>query len=201
MEQLNAAVRYSYGSIDAHMYLEKFYHLRLLFPSGNLATRDLMTPTYLRHLGCDVDTSDIVYQYTRYKPLSLRTLERVVLYLKLARASAPSNALFMTQVIIILCILKVTWPTEYDLIRRQELSYKALDDRIRFDQWRSEHNNTDVSQLAERMQSLWKDLLGAPEGDGKCEQLFTQLTHYGLSRENIIPHYCGLIDGFSFPDL
>jgi predicted KAP-like P-loop ATPase len=59
MEQLAAAVRYSYGSIDAHMYLEKFYHIRVLFPSGNLATRDLMTQTYLRHLGCDVDTSDV----------------------------------------------------------------------------------------------------------------------------------------------
>jgi hypothetical protein len=136
-----------------------------------------------------------------HKPLSLRTLERIILYLKLARASTPPKALFMTQVIIILCILKVVWQTEYGLIRRQELSYKALDDRIRFDKWRSQHNNTDVSQLAERMQSLWKDLLGASEGDGEYKHLFSQLTQYGLDRGSIIPHYCGLIDGFSFPDL
>jgi hypothetical protein len=201
-EQLVTAVRYSYGNIDAHMYLEKFYHIRLLFPSGNLVSRDLMTTTYLRQLGCDVDTADIIYQFTRYKSLSLRTLERVVLYLKLARASTPPKALYMNTVITILSILKVTLPADYNLIRRQQqYSYKALDDRMKFDQWRSEHNNTDVSQLAERMQSLWQYLLGASEGDGKYEQLIAQLMQYGLDRENIIPHYCGLIDGFSFPDL
>ena len=58
MEQLVTAVRYSYGNIDAHTYLEKFYHIRLLFPSGNLITHDLMTATYLRQLGCDEETKE-----------------------------------------------------------------------------------------------------------------------------------------------
>ena len=110
---------------------------------------------------------NIIYQFTRYKSLSLRTLERIVLYLILAKVSMPPNALFVSQVVTILSILKTTLPSDYNSIRKQQYSYKALDDRMKFDQWRSEHNNTDVSQLSEGMQSFWQYLLGASDGDGK----------------------------------
>src|SRR6185437_6425840 len=34
LSQLEAAARFAYGDIDALTYLEKFFHLRLLFPAG-----------------------------------------------------------------------------------------------------------------------------------------------------------------------
>ena len=71
VEHLVASVRYAYGNIDALMYLEKFYHIRILFPSANRTTRDMVATTYLRHLECGGTAADIIDQYSRYNPLSL----------------------------------------------------------------------------------------------------------------------------------
>jgi hypothetical protein len=46
LEQLETAVRFAYGDIDARTYLEKFYHLRLLFPTGRNNRLDLAGATY-----------------------------------------------------------------------------------------------------------------------------------------------------------
>ena len=201
VEHLVASVRYAYGNIDALMYLEKFYHIRILFPSANCTTRDMVATTYLRHLECGGTAADIIDQYSRYNPLSLRSLERVVLYLKLARASLPENGRLMDTVVAVLCILKVVYPEEYSLIRRQQLPYELLQERIRFDLWRSMYDLAEKTPLAERTQSIWRYLLRSSEDDGSNGQPVSQLFDYGLGRENTFPFYCGLIDGFSFPDL
>jgi hypothetical protein len=45
LEQLESAVRFAYGQIDARVYLEKFYHLRMKFPTATIVTHDLQANT------------------------------------------------------------------------------------------------------------------------------------------------------------
>jgi predicted KAP-like P-loop ATPase len=50
LRQLETAVRSAYGDADALTYLEKFYHLRLLFPTGTRDRYEMGPETYLRFL-------------------------------------------------------------------------------------------------------------------------------------------------------
>jgi hypothetical protein len=64
LSQLKIAVCFAYGDIDAHTYLEKFYHLRILFPTVRLDRPDRVVATYLSHIGCNKNVVVIISQHT-----------------------------------------------------------------------------------------------------------------------------------------
>jgi predicted KAP-like P-loop ATPase len=90
LQQLETSVKAEYGAIDAHTYLEKFYHLRIAFPDISS-----VPDTYLNHLydqllpqsnssQAFVDSmKEELGRIARARNLSLRTLERIVTYLAL----------------------------------------------------------------------------------------------------------------------
>jgi len=79
-EQLEQAVRFSYGDIDSRTYLEKFYHLRMSFPVGRRDRPDGSVMKYLGHLLTEIppasqDYNFVISRIAAVRPLSLRTLE------------------------------------------------------------------------------------------------------------------------------
>jgi len=80
LKQLESAVKYAYGDIEAMMYLEKFYNLRLQFPVGTNVTPDRRISTFATQLDCNGEIIDLLEQYDRtVRSISLRTLERFLL--------------------------------------------------------------------------------------------------------------------------
>ena len=128
LSQLEMAVRFAYGEVDAHTYLEKFYHLRVLLPVGGLHKPDLTAATYLRHIGCNRNVAEIVDEFSRVYPLSLRTLERIVTYSKIIEASIPKNGLLVPQIIAVLCVIKVLNPSSINQFgdRRRRLGRSTI---------------------------------------------------------------------------
>lgn len=129
LSQLEMAVKFAYGDIDARKYLEKFYHLRLLFPAGSPSRPDMGTATYLRYLECPKGISEIIVRYQYAHPLSFRTLERIVAYTKLVQAG---GRVFVPQIVALLSILRVTQPEIYALARTSSLTFNILEKRVDF---------------------------------------------------------------------
>lgn len=124
LEQLESAVRFAYGNINARVYLEKFYHLRIQFPVGTKGVHDLRIATFARRLGCTEEVIDILEQYDAVKPLSFRTIERIVTYLNVVSASVPKGGFNLIHFSVLLCVLKVVYPNQYDLARQTKLTFK-----------------------------------------------------------------------------
>ena len=102
LEQLETAVRFAYGEIDARTYLEKFYHLRLLFPAGTPDRPNMSVGKYLGHLLQEIppgspDYGAILQRFSSIHPLPLRTLERIHAYLKLTTVSMRKNSTFIPK--------------------------------------------------------------------------------------------------------
>ena len=200
LSQLEWATKLAYGNINAKTYLEKFYHLRLLFPSGNAAAIDKRIAAFARHLGCSGDVIDILEQYSRFDDLSLRRLERITTYFKLSTASIPEGGLNINLFSIPLCILKVVHPEQYDLMRQSRLTFDGLNKCLGFDQWRDPLRLDTTSALSGRISSLWRFILGDSEDDLRGGSFLASLPQYGVERHSLVPYFCNLIDGLRFPN-
>ncbi len=198
--QIESAVRYAYGQINAQVYLDKFYHLRMQFPGETITTHDLQTSTFARQLGCNNDVIETLEQFSRIEALSLRTIERIVTYLNLATASVPQGWLNVAVFSAPLCILKVVSPPLYDSARKGDMSFDKFDKFFQFERWRSCLDPQSVSRLAAKMKQLWQYILGTSEDDGSGGDFARGLMLYNQQRETLLPYFCGLIDGFRFPN-
>jgi hypothetical protein len=199
LKQLETAVCFAYGDIDAHTYLEKFYQLRILFPVGRQGRPDMATATYLRYLGCNENIADVIDEASSIYPLSLRTIERIVAYSKLIQISVGQKGLFVPQIIAILCMLKVLKPDVYDRARKSQLSFEQLDEVFHFSAWRNSRNSQERTHLSERVENWWLFALGVMN-DKRNEMQFQQmLWSYNIEPPRIIPYFCDLMDGFAFP--
>jgi hypothetical protein len=204
LRQLESAVRFAYGEIEARTYLEKFYHLRILFPT------DLRQPPgqsasarYLAYLSPGLKTGEykeIIEHFCRVQPLSLRTLERVATYTKIASISIPENHLIVPGIIAILCIAKVTDPHLYNLIRSGRVAFEQVDAVFCFRDWRDEHEPDQQDRVGMVTEMWWRYVLGAPINNQQEEHIRHFLFQYSVRRpKQISLNYCEVIDGFSFP--
>ena len=140
LEQLEAAVRLAYGvGVAARAYLEKFYHLRVMFPEGNLRRRNTAADTFLRYVftktltqpsqrGFAQNVTQVISEFERTHSLSLRTLERVASYISLFVVSTAQNQLRPEPLIAGLCLIKVVAPEIYDLARTSKLTFAKADE-------------------------------------------------------------------------
>ena len=201
LQQLEAAVRLAYGDIDTRTYLEKFYHLRLLLPSGRPGRTDLRAQTYLIHLygtqGQGVnDISRVFGQFCRVRPLSLRTLERIVAYAKIAEISMPEVSRLHIPFIAGLSVMKVISPDLYAAARSGTLVYKDVENLFCFSKWRSD----DLDQrtpMSQRVEDFWRYALGSLDNEQRKQQMDT--AEHGYIFRRIIGDCCDLIDCFSLP--
>jgi KAP family P-loop domain len=193
LSQLKSAVRFAYGDIDAHTYLEKFYHLRILFPTARFDRPDRVVATYLSHIGCNPKVVVVIEQFSHLHPLSLRTLERIAAYNKIVEASTPQNSVSLPQIVSILCILRVVRPELYEAARKSELTFEQIDDLLHFSTWSNQHCAQDIG-------NWWLFGLGRSNDEAISANFEGFLAQYNINPYGIIPHYCDVIDGFAFPD-
>jgi hypothetical protein len=208
--QLEAAVRFAYGDIDARTYLEKFYHLRILFPSGTIGRPDMAAATYLDHLWPTQGTNslnEIIDNFCQVRPLSLRTLERIVAYCKIYQASMPQDSLFVPAIVSGLCIMKVLEPQLYGKARSGKLAFEEVSGLLHFGEWRSRINPNEKTRASDRAEAWWQIALGTPvQNEQERRGLEAYLKRYMSQSDGqiywprILAHYCNTIDGFSFPD-
>jgi hypothetical protein len=205
LSQLETAARFAYGDIDARTYLEKFYHLRVLFPAGTLDRPDMATVTYLGHLQRQYSAgnpavSKIISRFCRVHPLSLRTLERVFSYSIIVEISIPPNHLKIPHIIAPLCIMKALDPDMYNLSRTGNVTFVQVDQLMRFGHWRDEHDPQKRDPTSEEAENWWRYALGELSNQEMGSQLARSLAPYSHAPPTlIIPHFCEIIDGFSFP--
>jgi hypothetical protein len=195
-------VRFAYGDIDARTYLEKFYHLRLLFPAGTLDRRDMASGTYLRHLQreysvADTNLSQIIERFSRLRSLSLRTLERIFAYVSLAETSIPPRHLKIPYIVSVLCIIKVIDPDLYEFCRSGNVSFSQVHFLMRFE---DEHDPRQRDRTSKDAENWWRFALGDLDDEELVRQYDRNLAPFSHPHPStIVPHFCEIIDGFSLP--
>ncbi len=199
LAQLRNAVQFAYGDIDALRYLDKFYHMRILFPAGNAIRPDLAVETYLRHLQCNQNVADIIDQFCRVLPTSLRTIERIVTYTKIAEVSIPKGSLWSPDMIATLGIIKVLFPELYDSVRNNKAKAVQIQEALRYDLWRG-RNNPERTAASNKVEQLWAYVLEVMHDNDAKKKMDQTMGQYGLRSVMIIPYFCDLIDAFSLPE-
>jgi hypothetical protein len=206
LSQLETAARFAYGDIDARSYLEKFYHLRILLPTGNIDRRDMASGTYLGHLQreysvANSDASKIIERFSRLRSLSLRTLERIFAYVSLAETSIPPKHLKIPYIISVLCIIKVIDPALYEFCRTGSVDFSQVEFLMRFRQWQDEHNPQQRDRIGEGTENRWRYALGDLHNEELARQYARTLAPFATSHPlMLVPHFCEIIDGFSLPN-
>jgi hypothetical protein len=208
--QLETAVRFAYGDIDARTYLEKFFHVRLLFPAGTTERSDLGTTTYLRHLLAALPKGDavaygdelaqVVAQFSRVHPLSFRTLERICAYMIIVLISTKQNQLRPPPIVAGLCVMKVIAPEEYAAARAEKLTFATANALLRFSEWREQHNPEKRSSLSDHCEKWWRYTLRDLQDERENNRISQALVQYNIDYPpRIVTYLCEIIDGFSFP--
>lgn len=128
--QLESTVRYSYGSdVDARIYLQKFYNVVLHFPEAGTHRNERMLPKYFQYLSrvmsLNSDDLDMVQNVAEARQLSLRTVERIVTCIAIARAFTPENYLWLHPILSGLSVLKII---DTSLFRRTLRGTASLDE-------------------------------------------------------------------------
>jgi KAP-like P-loop domain-containing protein len=203
LSQLETAARFAYGDIDALTYLEKFFHLRLLFPAGRPDRPDMGAARYLGRLlqqlpPASNNYNEIIQRFCRIRPLSFRTLERIHAYLVVTTASMRKNSVFFPEVIAVLCVLKVIEPRVYDAARAGTLKYEQLGMVLNFESWREQHNPNTRDRLSERLENLWRYLLGGPLPNDVAQKVAQDERFFTFEYPGrVVTYYCELIDCFA----
>ena len=205
LRQLESAVHYAYGDVEARAYLEKFYHLRLLFPSDAAGhPHERATAIYLMRLfpGEGAATRrNIILNFCVLRPLSLRTLERIAAYMNIISVSTPIRSVEIAELFMVLCIIKVLDPDLYRAARNKRLTLDQLNNFLRTTDWKDEGRPQEPSQIGTHVWDWWAYVLGGQLNEGTKETLRQSLAQYNFGDPaELIPYYCDLIDGFAFPD-
>jgi len=110
--QLENTVRFSYGAeVDARTYLQKFYNVILHFPEQGSFRSERIVPKYCSYLARTMSLSSddlsLVQNVAEAKHLSLRTIERVVTCLAIAKSFTPKNYMWLDPIISGLAVIKI----------------------------------------------------------------------------------------------
>jgi hypothetical protein len=131
------------------------------------------------------------------KPLSFRTLERVVAYISIFVVSKPPLNLRLPQLVVGLSVMKVVAPELYSRARTGKLSFTEADNLFRVGHWGNQRDR----HVGEDFEKWWRYGLGElsnQELTSECERIIRQKYSYSPPSD-LIPHFCDIIDGLSFP--
>jgi hypothetical protein len=212
LDQLEKSVRYAYGSdIDAKTYLEKFYHLRLLFPVARaLEGRQPSAKTYLQYLSgrilskgtagvLDQQLVETIAAFDRFRPLSFRTLERILTYAALLNVSLGENRFAPRYLVASLSMLRVLAPSLYDKARVGTLSFPEVSDFFQFPSWRHEQYPEQRAEISQRVEVYWRYMLGAELPEREKTQMDQGLAPYNFyDTRQALSFLCNTLDGFAF---
>ena len=190
LPQLEQIVQGTYGidADQAHTYLEKFYHLRVMLPETKL--RGGQRARYVSHLWDALgitfpdDSDDLAIkvfltQLAEAHALSLRQLERIITNLVLVSASVGPRAVFIPELVVGLCVMRQLNPAMYEKARKKELTSPEVRDFLRGDKfdW-----------------PWWSWTLGGNSPDGEAETLRSLPEDLRRNPQDIIPRMAEHID-------
>lgn len=201
LAQLENTVKFSYGSdVDARTYLQKFYNVILHFPEGGTHTSERVIPKYFNYLSrvLSIESDDLalIRNVAEARQLSLRTIERIVTCVALARAFTPKNYLWLSPIISGLSVIKIL---DTSLFHRAVLGDLALDQVktvFALDNWSPDSSST-------WMMEWWtycvaKDEADFPDLDWKSFQ--QNLFRYSIrNRKDIVRFMSGHMDRLQLP--
>jgi hypothetical protein len=111
----------------------------------------------------------------------------------------PKGSLFLPQIISVLCILKVIYPSLYTAARTNKLTYAELNDLLRFNDWRDPNDPQKRFETGISTENWWRFAFGELEDDAIKEKFEKGLWRYNVEALRIISYFCEMIDGFVFP--
>jgi hypothetical protein len=200
--QLENTVKYSYGSdVEARTYLQKFYNIILHFPERGTHTSERSIPKYFKYLtevlSLKPDDLSLIQTISEARQLSLRTIERIVSCIAIARAFTPENYLWLNSILSGLSVMKII---DAPLFRRALLNDVTLDEvktLFAVEKWPTDSSKND------RMLGWWTYCLAKTEADyplfdwsGFGQSLF----RYNIDdRKDIVRYMAGHIDRLQLP--
>ena len=145
LAHLGTSVKKAYGMEidDAHTYLEKFYHHRIMLPersSDDQKQRDKYLPYLWKNLGFKFEDGrygELVREEIRFlanaHELSLRQIERVMTNVVFAAAAANEKQFFISPVVAGLCIMRQRHPDLYARARQNILTLEDVHQFLKID--------------------------------------------------------------------
>ena len=198
LPQLEQAAQGLYGTtLDAHTYLEKFYHLRVVLPE-NREQPDRKRSAYIQHLWDALrirfpaqDHGNIVYEellaLATSHDLSLRTLERIMTHIALVCAAVGSRSLIVPPIVAGLCVMRQTHPELYEKARRMALTWEEAREFLQPAGREGVEDDWTVG--------WWKYAIGEEVADEQGIEFGRLLAqHHVRGPENVIPFMTKYID-------
>ena len=200
LPQLEQAVQGAYGTtFDAHIYLEKFYQMRVNLPED----RDQPGKHRSAYIAYLWGALGITFSEARHGELvqrslqaladihniSLRRLERVMTHVALVCAAAGPHHPIIPPLVAGLCVMRQTHPALYRKARLKRLTWEEAHD---FFQPTPGQGIRDVWTLG-----WWKYATGGEISDDELREYAQSLVMHNVDdRESLIPLMAGYIDDF-----
>lgn len=201
--QLRNSVLYKYGpGIDAQTYLQKFIHLTVPFVDTARHDDQRTAHRYIHHLVSNVQApndkqralqefGEMLSEYERVTPLTLRQIERVFTIFGSALASIRRRSDTQAPLLAGLCILKVLRPELYLRAKLGKLTYDEVEKALNFDAMHPTLGQRTTSFIAK----WWSYATGEPL-DASTLQECQQAIGYG-DRSELLPRITNsVIDRF-----
>jgi hypothetical protein len=200
LSQLTNSVRFNYGAdIDAVTYLQKFYNVLVHFPDASRSRHERSIPKFVNYISSELslakDDMAIVRYVSEVRGLSFRTIERIATCLALARASVPGNHLWISSVIVVLCIMKIIAPDLLVKVRRGQIRLEEIEAFMAGSERPDDVEGVNLDWIY----AWWRGCLAAEEPDDAdqawraCRRFLFQ---YSVDRERIIPLMVQHLDSF-----
>ncbi len=198
LPQLEQVVQGAYGTtINAHTYLEKFYHLRVTLPEDR-DQPDGQLSAYVAYLWNalgitfpEPEHGQLVQQELRalakVHDLSLRRLERVVTHIVLVAAAAGLRRAIIPPLVAGLCVMRQTHPALYRKARGQGLTWAEAREFLQPTEGQGVQNEWTLG--------WWKYATGEELPQEEAQDYHRFQAQYRLhDRETIIPLMAKYID-------
>jgi hypothetical protein len=146
LRQLQAAVQGRYGSgIDARVYLEKFFQLRVSLPDRRDRGPGIRR-RYIEYLWSsmrldpgehefDMGVKEGLAEFSERLSLSLRRIERIVGHIALVYAASSPGSLRLPVIVVPLCVLRQVEPEIYRKASDGTLRWEDVRDSLGISEW------------------------------------------------------------------
>jgi hypothetical protein len=148
LAQLESSVRFSYGSdVDARTYLQKFYNVVLHFPERGTHIFERNIPRYFNYLSDALSVQkeelDLVRNVSEARHLSLRTIERIVSCVAIARMFTPKNYLWLNPIISGLSIMKILDAAAFQRALMGQITLEEVKAILALEKWPSDSSGSE----------------------------------------------------------
>lgn len=208
LPQLEKVVQGAYGTtFDAHLYLEKFYNIRVVLPK-NRENRGIHRTAYLqflwKSLGIEFSeyrVGELIVQelllLAEVYDLSLRTLERVMTHVALVCAAIGPRHLVIPPLLAGLCVMRQTHPALYAKARAEGLNWREAKGFLQPPE-QSIDTEPDLQRFGVNREwtlDWWKYATGGELPDEKVQRIGQSIAQYHIqNRFGLIPIFAGYID-------